>query len=207
MKWLLVLLVSVNIILFAVQIKEQVGVDVVPEYKSVEGVKRLSLLAEQNKRVRERCVVVGAFPDSEALAAVKLFLNDSDVKYELIEKREELAPAYWVYVVDDINDKLLESLTKMGIESYSVSSGDLKGKLSTGLFVNIDLARNMIAALKKNGIAADYVEKKKVKTTQWLSFNINDHGSDDGIMRHLKEMPINLGEIKEFFCKSIASEK
>ena len=88
-----------------------------------------------------------------------------------------------------------------------VAAGDLKGRLSAGLFANIDLARDMIKLLGEVGVNADFIEKKKVKKTQWLSFGVGELESGDRVIDALKKVDVNVGEIKEFFCKSIASEK
>lgn len=207
MKWLLILLVSINVILLVVQIKEKDSADVVSSFKKAKGAQELKLLKDVNGVEPARCVVVGALEDENVLAVLDDFLDTNQIKYELVEKENELAPSYWVYVVDDVEDSLVDRLNKIGVETYLIASGALSGRLSAGLFANIDLARGMIDLLKKEGVNADFVEKKKVKKTQWISFRLEGLENGKHIINALDVMDLNLGEIKEFFCKSIASEK
>ena len=135
------------------------------------------------------------------------FLVSRAVEFDVIEKESALAPSYWVYIVGAVEDGLVESLASMDMDSYLIASGDLKGKLSVGLFANIDLAKGMINSLENNGIDADFIEKRNTKKAKWLSFSLDEIQDGEHIIDTLKDMQINLGEIKEFFCKSIASEK
>lgn len=207
MKWLLLLLVSINVILFVVQIKEMDGVAVVSGFKKAKGAQELTLLKDVSVARQARCVVVGALPDENTLNVLDSFLNKNQIGYELIEKEHELAPSYWVYVVDDVEDSLIDRLNAVGVETYLIASGALSGRLSAGLFENIDLARGMVGLLKGEGVNADFVEKKKVKKTKWISFRLEEIENGTRIINALEVMDLNLGEIKEFFCKSIASEK
>ncbi|MFT6909110.1 MAG: hypothetical protein ACJAS1_005818 [Oleiphilaceae bacterium] len=207
MKWLLLLLVAVNVILFVVQAKEKDGSGLVGYFQKVPGAQEIKLLKADHKNIQDRCVVIGAIPEPEALEVVVGFLTSSGIHYEQIEKEIILAPSYWVHIVDIVDEALIKSLNDKGIGSYLIAAGELKGKLSVGLFANIDLAQNKINSLKKLGINAGFIEKRKAKKTQWVSFSINEIEGVKHIIGSLKDMQINLGEIKEFFCKSIASEK
>ena len=207
MKWLLVLLISINVILFVVQIKEKDSIDLTSGFNKATGAQELKLLKDLKEDKQGRCVVVGALPDQTVLNAVVSFLKMNNVKYDLVEKEFELAPSYWVYVIDDVDDVLVQRLNGVGVETYLIASGELSGRLSAGLFANIDLARGMIELLKGVGVTANFIEKKKVKKTQWISFGLGELESSERIIESLEAMDVNLGEIKEFFCKSIASEK
>tara|TARA_R110001592_G_scaffold363316_1_gene683696 strand:- start:85 stop:708 length:624 start_codon:yes stop_codon:yes gene_type:complete len=207
MKWLFLLLLAVNVILFIVQIKERDESSYVSNFNQVAGAQNIKLLKEDASNAHERCVVIGEITDTNVLDKVKLFLSGNDVKFELIEKETVLAPNYWVYVVDEIEDGLVNNLNAKGVDSYVVASGELKGKLSLGLFANIDLAQDMIKSMTKIGVNAAFFEKRKTQKTKWLSFRLAEIDDGVSIIKALKDMRINLGEIKEFFCKSIASEK
>ena len=207
MKWLLLLLISINVVLFLVQIKEHNSPNSVSGFVKENGAQDLKLLKDLKRDKPGRCVVVGALADKNASDAVVSLLNEKNIKYEFVEKENELAPSYWVYVVDDVNESIIERLSAGGVESYLIATGDLRGRLSAGLFANIDLARDMIKELKDMGVDAAYVEKVKVKKTLWISFALAKVESGELIIEALKGLDVNLGEIKEFFCKSIASEK
>lgn len=207
MKWLLILLVSINVILLVVQIKEKGSADVVSGFKKAKGAQELMLLKDVGGAKQARCVVIGALQDEDDLAVLVGFLSENQIEYELVEKEDELAPSYWVYVIDEVKDSLVDRLNALGVETYLIASGDLSGRLSAGLFANIDLARGMVDLLKEEGVNADFVEKKKVKKSRWISFRLEGMENGKRIINALEVMDLNLGEIKEFFCKSIASEK
>lgn len=207
MKWLLILLVSINVILLVVQIKEKGSADVVSGFKKAKGAQELMLLKDVGGAKQARCVVIGALQDEDDLAVLVGFLSENQIEYELVEKEVELAPSYWVYVIDEVKDSLVDRLNALGVETYLIASGDLSGRLSAGLFANIDLARGMVDLLKEEGVNADFVEKKKVKKSRWISFRLEGMENGKRIINALEVMDLNLGEIKEFFCKSIASEK
>ena len=207
MKWLLILLVSINVILLVVQIKEKDSADGVSGFKKAKGAQELMLLKDVGGAKQARCVVIGALQDEDVLAVLIGFLGENQIEYELVEKEVELAPSYWVYVIDEVKDSLVDRLNALGVETYLIASGDLSGRLSAGLFANIDLARGMVDLLKEEGVNADFVEKKKVKKSRWISFRLEGMENGKRIINALEVMDLNLGEIKEFFCKSIASEK
>ncbi len=207
MKWLFLLLVTINVILFVVQVKDKESKGQVSSFNKVPGAQHIKLLKEEVKSSNERCVVVGAIADKSALDQVVGYLTGKNIEFELIEKELMLAPSYWVYVKDGPDESLLKKLDNLKIDSYMVASGELSGRLSVGLFANIDLAQDMIEMLSKVGVNAAFIEKMKIKKTKWVSFGLNENGTEVPVVKALKDMQINLGEIKEFFCKSIASEK
>ncbi len=207
MKWLLLILVSINVILVIIQFKDRNDVNVEKVFSRASGTQDIRLLKEVVESMPDRCFVIGAIPDLFVLDKLEQFLKKADVAFDIINKEEELAPNYWVYVVDPLSEELTGILTAMQIESYVVASGELKGRLSVGLFANIDLAQDMINALKKENIKAELIEKKKTKKTQWISFRADQVSDKEHLMKGLNALEINVDQIKEFFCKSIASEK
>ena len=209
MKWLLLFLLSVNAVIFIVQIKGMGGAAESNEYIKVPAAKDVKLLNELGvaEDVRGRCIVIGELDNELALKGLSDFLNTRNVKYELIEKKEELAPSYWVFAQDDANKDLQEDLNALGVESYLVAEGDWMGKVSLGLFANIDLAEDLMKDLKDEGVMTMFVEKKKYKNTKWISFRLDEVARSGRLLDELNALKINVGQIKEFFCKSIASEK
>jgi hypothetical protein len=190
-----------------VQVKEKNSANVVSGFNKSNGAQELKLLKDLNKNNQNRCVVVGALPNETVLEEVVVYLKNNNVDYELVEKETELAPSYWVYIADTKDEELMVRLDNIGVETYLIASGDLKGQLSAGLFANIDLARDMVKLLRDADIKANLIEKKKIKKMQWVSFGLEKSPDGEGLIEGLKAIKINPGEIKEFFCKSIASEK
>jgi len=209
MKWLLLSLLSINLILFLVHYKENGGAPLSFEKSgAASSIQLLSEVSAQSVGARDgRCFVLAGLDDTE-LARIKEYLVAQDIRFERVDKQEELAPSYWVYVKRDEGKELSkESLKLQGIDSFEILEGELKGMLSVGLFENIDLARALVKKLESKGIAADFFERKKIKRTASLEIKTNQIKDKDAFLKGLQESKINVGEIKEFFCKSVASEK
>lgn len=209
MRWLLLFLLAVNAVIFIVQIKGVSGEGQEVQYLELPGAKDIRLLREFNVGdvARERCVVIGEVRDQAALDVLAIFLNNRNIKHNVIEKEKELAPSYWVFAQEVSGGAVVKELNEKGIEGYRVGQGEHAGKVSLGLFANIDLAQDLIKKLKKSKIEAVYVEKKKYSKAKWVSFKLDEALRSGALLSDLRHLEINIGEIKEFFCKSIASEK
>jgi hypothetical protein len=209
MKWLLLSLLSINLILFIVHYKEQKQIPSV--FHKLPSVNDIQLLAESSLEASvsaERCLVLSGFDSDEALAQLILFLQERKLDFEQVVLSEEKAPVFWVYVNHEGNAKEVKaSLKELGIDSYEILDGELRGMLSAGLFENIDLARSLVDRLKSKGVNADFFERKKIKKTVSVEINLSQIEDRNGLIQGLQERQINSAEIKEFFCKSIASEK
>lgn len=209
MKLLLLFLLSVNVVIFIVQIKGLGGHIRNVQYVEVVGAKKIELLGGSSAGVLSggRCIVIGELDDQYALTELSSFLGDQGVEFELIEKKQELAPSYWVFAKGKASEELSLKLSEAGMDSYVVSEGEWVGKVSLGLFANIDLAQDLINVLEVRDIEATYVERKKHKSSKWLSFKLSKPSEKSALLVGIKALEINVGEIKEIFCKSIASEK
>lgn len=208
MKWLLLTLLSINLILFIVNVKDQKNTVYV--YEKIEGISEIKLLSEVSSHVNlqdERCYVIEGFSSEEQLEKAKMYLRSRSVTFQLVSREQELASVFWVYVQQGDERSVKDILKKQGIDSYVISEGELRGKLSAGLFENIDLARALVKRLKKLNIEAEIFERKKQKNNismQLKSTQIKDKAM---LMKGFEEQGIIIAEIKEFFCKGIASEK
>lgn len=208
MKWMLLSLLSINLILFIVNLKGREESIVL--FEKVEGVNEITLLSEvslSGKKSIERCYVISGFEGVEQIEQTKNFLNKRNVSFTLVNKEEELASVFWVYVRNDGEQQARQILRKQGIDSYVISDGELKGMLSAGLFENIDLARGLVKRLESAGLTADIYERKKQKNNISLEIRSDQIKDKAMLMKAFTEDKINISEIKEFFCKGIASEK
>ena len=207
MKWLFLILMSINIVLFVTQYKSGSAYNTDFDYVKSLDVENLKLLRESELGEKEKCLVL---PD-ERISNVRLELlnglRGENVFVEELVNIKELAPSFWVFISEQTNSNDITKLKELGIESYLVGEGDFKGKRSVGLFANIDLARNMMKRLEINGFVADIAEKKRQKEVRWLSIKVKSLAEKEVVMGMAKDLNINVAEFKEIFCKSIASEK
>ena len=209
MKWLFLFLLSINAVIFVYQEKGFGGRVVVMDYVSDSSAKGIGLLSEVKAggAVDERCVVIGPVEGQESLERIKRLLDDWLVVYEIIDKKEEMAPSYWVFAEGNREEGLVDELASVGIDSYKVVDGKRAGEVSLGLFANIDLAENLIKRVKAKGFNAFYVEHERFSESRWLSFKVQETVGLSELKSRVEASKIKVGEIKEFFCKSVASEK
>lgn len=208
MKWLLLILLVVNAVLFVVQIKEAEKKSIDVHYESVGGAEKISLLNEgvRSQNENKRCVVIGEVQDDEVLTKLTEHLKAEGVEFDVRRNKESLASQFWVYT-KGLNEEQTKKLNQKKIDHYVVAVGDAKGFVSLGLFENIDLAKALVGDLKKAGVEAFIKERNKTKQTIWVSFAITEILNERQLIEGVQALNINVGEIKEFFCKSIASEK
>ena len=208
MKWLFLFLLSINAVVFVYQERGFGGRVVAMDYVSDSSAKDIALLNEvQAGGGGERCVVIGPIDGQETLGKIKGLLDDLLVVYEIIDKKEKMAPSYWVFAEGDKNEGLVDKLSGAGIDSYKVVDGKRAGEVSLGLFANVDLAENLIKRVKAKGFEAYYVERERFSESRWVSFRVQDRVGLDDLVSRVEASKLKVGEIKEFFCKSVASEK
>lgn len=209
MKWLLYSLLLINIILFTVHYKEQATVRA--EYSVEKSVSEIRLLGGEGKSetgTSKKCVVIEEFAEKEGFEKIKSRLDAENIEYYEGLTEEVRASNYWVFVKPEGDlVQLRAKLKAADVEYYEVAAGELKGMLSVGLFENIDLARKRIKYIESLGIEADSFERKRVKNSKWIEIEINNNVGRGRVLEVLEKLFVPSGEIKEFFCKSIASEK
>jgi len=216
MKWFFIILLSLNIILLGVQWLDHREDGLASEYLEVDEDKKIELLRERGQGIKQestdaRCALLGPI-DEEAVASnlKKVLLNDS-VSAELVVQEHKKAPGYWVYF-DELNgdaarQSQLEEFRSKGVDSFVIAAGDLKGAISLGVFENIDSARRLKKKMIKRGYIVKISEIQKSETEYWLLLPIdyaaeNKHKIDKIVSSVLKNQ-----EMREIFCKSVASEK
>jgi len=81
------------------------------------------------------------------------------------EERRELAPDFWVYILDPGRSALRRAMRKelsdMGFENYWIQRGPLKGQLSLGLYRNQESAEALQQLLQGRGYAVRIFEKTR----------------------------------------------
>lgn len=208
MKWLLLSLLSINLILFIVNFKNQEKP--VAVYQKADQASEIKLLSEESQagsQLGRRCYVLGDIESEDQIARAKKFLSDEGVLFQLVNKEQDLASVFWVYVQRDDERQVKELLKKQGVDSYLITEGELRGMLSAGLFENIDLARALVKKIEALGAEANIFERKKQKNNISIEFASDQISDKAMLMKGFRDQGIIISEIKEFFCKGIASEK
>jgi hypothetical protein len=207
MKWLFLSLVLINAVLFVLNHKSLRANE--GEYRITEGAGAIRLLGEELGlvRVSERCLVLSGFVNDKDIDQVRKSLDKAGVRYEQVERADLMASVYWVFVENGQSSEQKKKLKESGIESYEILEGELRGKFSVGLFENIDLARSLVKRLESMAVQADIFERKKTKKTISFEVYMQNAEAKNLLLQGLEASGIKVDQIKEFFCKSIASEK
>ena len=214
MKWVFYVLLAINLVLLAVQWLNHRETNTAPVYQEVERGKRILLLheAEDLSKLSEggrRCLLIGPTLNEKS-AGDLLGVLESD-QAQLVVKDVEKAPGYWVYFEKQGNES--EMVLKLNefqfrqIESFIISEGKLKGAISLGVFENIDLARGLKKKMKKNGYSVKISEINKVEKEYWLLLGADYAAENNKKIKEIVTPFIKNQEMREIFCKSVASEK
>jgi hypothetical protein len=215
MKWIFLSLLAINVVLVSMQWVSSRSISVPVEYIEEKGSKQLALLSEAGSRQQlgERglmCLLLGPLEGRPQAEMILESLGGGDENSKLVVQKVKKAPGYWVYF-NDFSAKtavdLSEEFRLKKVDSYVISSGDLKGALSLGVFENIDLAYRLKKMMKKKGYETKISEINKVDNEFWLLFSASYAAENkkkiDEMLTPLKKMH----EKREIMCKSVASEK
>jgi hypothetical protein len=214
MKWFFIVLLAINIILAGFQWLQHREAKVAPVYQSLSDESSIVLLSElsdspENGRGdEERCLLIGPSAKKEGieLGLSALGLDKSDAR--LIEQGIEKAPSYWVYIkFSDNVASVLSRLQQDGVDAYQISSGELKGGVSLGVFENIDLARRLVKKINKKGYEAAIYSLERKTAEYWLLLRKKYAADNQGKINEFLASLLKNAEKREIFCKSVASEK
>ncbi len=213
MKWLLVLLFALNVSLGLLQwfkAREQAGQS---HFQDSDAIASIMLLGKQMSasESRERCLLVGPLQGEAKSEQLLSVLVVEGVKAELIRKKVDKAPGYWVYFgpFANANESLaqLREFHSKSIDSFIIRNGELKGNISLGVFENIDSARRMKKIMKRNGYETKMREIEKSEDEFWVLISGSNNGGDFSRSTALLKGLSGVPEMRQIFCKSVASEK
>ena len=118
------------------------------------------------------CVSVGPYEDEAVGRSLIKNLAVEGVASELdqLELSKELQ--YWVILPPFPTRKeamqSLRNLQAKKIDSYLISSGELRNSISLGLFSKKQSAQGVLASVKDAGFPAQLVEKERVRSEFWV---------------------------------------
>jgi len=214
MKWILVLLFAMNVSLGLVQWFKARDMHVQAVYTESDSIAPIILLgvgSEKTTQSGERCLLVGPMHDQEKSQQLLAVLRGKGVVAKSVVRQVEKAPGYWVYYGPfeggDAALKQLREFQDKAIDSFIIRSGFLKGNISLGVFENIDSARRMKKIMKRKGYETKMQEIAKSEDEFWLLISGAetdvDFSRSAAILKGLRGVP----EMRQIFCKSVASEK
>lgn len=118
-----------------------------------------------------QCLMLGPF--SEAVSARQLLgrLEGLDISADLKQQSLAADPIYWVYLAPLQSRKaalaMLKTLQSKRIDSFLITSGDLKYGISLGYFRSEEAAYQVEAARQKQGFDARVMRKERTREVIW----------------------------------------
>ncbi len=168
MKWILSILILLNILLLAYfNISRQSEVDLQiaetslsPEKIRLLGPQEIELLPKREpaQAVQYGCYDWGTF-SSAKLDSARNFLSQYSLDVKVVQRTAEEATRYWVYIPGLPNAQAaqtkLEELRTLGVEEmYVVPDQQSRSAISLGVFKDEQLAAKLLADLKSKGVAS-----------------------------------------------------
>jgi len=218
MKWALFVLLSLNLVIAGVQWLNMRETKELPVYKEVIGSSGVELLQEVRKKSLvdiegkdKRCLLMG--PTKEKVVADKMHaaLYAEGFLAELVIQKIDKAPGYWVYYDrfegDGGREKQLAEFKLRGIDSFIIRQGDLAGAISLGVFENIDSTRRLKKKMTKLGYEVQFKDIKNSELEYWILLPVNYMAESRMKIEQIFAPIKKVQEMREIFCKSVASEK
>ncbi len=205
MRWL-ALIFTINVALALWHWNDARGLRVGPQYDLVDNAIELSI-----SPLGTGCLLLGPIFEQSVAQEFELRLNELGLRTNLIKRDREKAPRYWVYYgpFSSYAESLKEhrKFRDEGVDNFIITQEDLYGALSFGVFENIDSAQRMQAVMLGKGYRTSIRNIFKFESRWWVEI---EAPSKRSISNKINDIQHVLGlalEMREFFCKTVASEK
>lgn len=205
MRWL-ALIFSINVALALWHWNDARTIKVAPAYQQPEGIVALNV-----SPLGSGCLLMGPVFDPDIAKEFEARLNVMGLSTSLIKREQEKAPRYWVYYgpFGSYAESLKQhrAFRSQGVDNFIITQEDLYGALSLGVFENIDSAQRMQVLMQKKGYRTSIRNIFKFESRWWVEIELPEEG---GIYSKINDIQAELGlalEMREFFCKTVASEK
>ncbi|MEK0364697.1 SPOR domain-containing protein [Pseudomonas sp. CBC3] len=161
MRWLLMLLVMLNLLLYLLHLNQIRPVDGGGAQLSAPSREAdIKLLSEADSFVRRRsahdainvCLLLGGFNEESLAQAVEQRLLSLDIDSQVEAVDEAAGVDYWVYLPPLVSRQAslrqLRELQSRNIDSYIITVGDLSNGISLGIFSRKDSAESVVTRLQ-----------------------------------------------------------
>lgn len=182
MRWLLLLLVVLNLLFYIHNLqapKHLTKTAALPEMVSTSGIRLLSEAATPGRRVQAQppageatCLFLGGFDDESLASALRQRLLSQDIASELQGVDAAAGIDYWVYLPPLVSRQAslrqLRELQSRNIDSYIITVGDLSNGISLGIFSRKDSAESVVNRLREVDYQALIRELPRVQRKYWV---------------------------------------
>lgn len=220
MRWLLMLLVTLNLLLYLLYLNQaRPVVDSAAQLSTPSREADIKLLHEADSFARRRpardannvCLLLGGFNEATLAQAVeqRLLSLDIDSQFEAVD--EAAGVDYWVYLPPLVSRQAslrqLRELQSRNIDSYIITVGDLSNGISLGIFSRKDSAESVVSRLQRVDYTALIRELPRSHRRYWVRVaGERKHLLGDELLAELVRSFPAL-ESQQISCSSIATSK
>lgn len=182
MRWLLMLLVVLNLSFYLYQLNHQ-SLPIKQEAKVSGGSSldsSIQLLSETTRlaprapvaEAERSCLFLGGFDEESVALAIEQRLLSLDIDSQVKNVDEAAGVDYWVYLPPLVSRQAslrqLRELQSQNIDSYIITVGDLANGISLGIFSRRDSAESVVSRLKDVDYAALIRELPRTHRRYWV---------------------------------------
>ncbi|ANF25635.1 SPOR domain-containing protein [Stutzerimonas stutzeri] len=218
MRWLLMLLVVLNLLFYLHHINQQpprgAGEVVAPPVSEEADIQLLSEtkpLEPRGSSVHEGsvCVFLGGFDQESVALDVEQRLLSLDIDASVKSIDEAAGTDYWVYLPPLVSRQAslrqLRELQSRNIDSYIITVGDLSNGISLGIFSRKDSAESVVSRLKAISYMASIRELPRTHRSYWVQVRgVQQRLLTDSLLGELLRDFPKLGH-QQMPCSSIAN--
>ena len=157
------------------------------------------------------CVSVGPYQEEVLGRTLVKNLAVEGVASELDRLELDKEMQYWVILPPAATRKeamqSLRNLQAKKIDSYLISSGELRNSISLGLFSKKQSAQGVLVSVKEAGFPAQMVEKERIRSEFWV--RISPGQPLENVEKTLETLVVEGGDIKisKAACEMFAQTK
>lgn len=220
MRWLLMLLVILNLLLYLYHLNQALPVvseaagQRVPSREA--GIKLLSetkplARRETTQNTVSACLFLGGFDEESTALAIEQRLLSLDIDSQVEPVDEAAGVDYWVYLPPLVSRQAslrqLRELQSRNIDSYIITVGDLSNGISLGIFSRKDSAESVVNRLQGVDYRALIRELPRTHRRYWVRVaEARQHLLSGSLLAELMKDFAGL-EHRQMPCSSIATSE
>lgn len=147
---------------------------IAPERPKIEPPKLPVSIKEPERKI---CARVGPFSEEAAVTNALGQLKSAGIESAQAQAQEEVNVQHWVILPPtESRRRALQTLRELQarkIDSYLITSGEMKNAISLGLFTRDELAKGVQEKIREAGYPAEIRRKEKLDKTFWLQMSVS----------------------------------
>lgn len=220
MRWLLVLLVILNLLFYLFHLNRPPTVaEGAAGLGAPSRASEITLLSETDSLARREpmedensaCLFLGGFDDESIASSINQRLLSLDIDSQVEPVDEAAGVDYWVYLPPLVSRQAslrqLRELQSRNIDSYVITVGDLSNGISLGIFSRKDSAESVVNRLRGVDYEALIRELPRTHRRYWVKIaRPRQHLLSDSLLVELVRSFPDL-EHRQMPCSSIATSE